>query len=404
MDINPERLVVVCSIHSHRVATTVADLHPVSGEQVIAHKAVECPWAELSEKSRKEAISESVRLAADSAGIEVHSLFLSRSDTSFHSRLEQGWLELGEEVTIDATTREWALRKAREKGTAADSEVIDALPVAWTVRTNAGDREVEDPVGEKGRGLTCQALVVTARRGYRAELAGLARSLGWELDGVIAQPVALYRGMANSLPKSGSTLVFDLGGRHTTVLIRVKQQLNHLETFEFGGDDLTRRIADSLDLSYEAAEALKLQVDIASISETNQAAGQQVIWTDLQEADVRRHKAARICAEGMRSFLADRARDLRESGHLGQRGHVYLVGRAAGMAGMVPVAKDIFDLPVALGTGDRHRNPGDEMDNLLITGQVRVAAALRREQILIHGTSIASKAGGVWNWLTKRFD
>jgi cell division ATPase FtsA len=306
---------------------------------------------------------------------------------------------------IDAGQREWALRKAREKATAADSEVIDALPVRWTVRGNAGaEREVEDPVGETGRQLTCHALVITARRGYRAELAALARTFGWELDGVIAQPVALYRGMASSLFKAGTTIVLDCGGRHTTVLVRVKQQLLHLATHEFGGDDLTRRIGEALDLGQEDAEKLKRQVDIGSIGNAPQLAGQQVIWADLQAQDLHRQRAARIAHEAVTTFFSDLARELRESGHLGQKGHVHLVGRAAGLAGMPKVVHEIFELPVILGTGDKQRNPGDEMDNLLNLGQIRVAAQARRDHLLTQGASLVHRAGGLWAWLVQRFE
>ena len=324
---------------------------------------------------------------------------------SFSSRPEIGSVDNGEDIVNNPLQREWALRKARSKATAADTEVIDALPVRWSVRTHAGiERDVEDPIGETGRYLTCHALVITARRGYRAELAGLARTFGWELDGVIAQPIGLYRAMSGNLHKSGTTIILDCGGRHTTVLVRVKQQLVHLVTHEFGGDDLTQRLSTALDLSQEAAEALKRSIDIGNVGDAPQVAGQQVIWADLQAQDQHRRQAARIIHEAITTFFSDLARELRESGHLGQKGHVHLVGRAASLPGLVKVIQGIFELPIHLGTGDKQRNPGDEMDNLLYLGQVRLAAQARRHHLQTEGASLSHRAGGAWSWLVQRFE
>lgn len=401
MDIGPERLLVVVGIHSHRVTTTVAAMHPASGDQTVAHKAVEARWDELSDQGRREVLREVIRMASDSAGVEPLSIFLSRSDTSFRSKVEVGWAALGQELSISEHERDWALRKACEHGTGGDGEVVDAIPVGWTVRGHEGDQEVADPIGARGHYLTCQALLVTARRGHRAELAQLARSLGYELDGIIAQPVALYRGMQSSLPKRGSTLVIDCGARHTTLLVRRKEQLIHVETFAFGGDDLTRRIADAIEVDFAQAEQIKREIDIAAAGHRGTTEGQQVLWTDLQERDHRRLAAARACATAVRAFFAERAQELRDHSYLAQSGQIHLVGRAAALAGLPAVLQDVFSLPVVIGTGDKGRAPGDEMDGLLITGQVRVASALRRMQLVEQAASLSKRASGFWSWLTR---
>lgn len=402
MDIAPERLLVVVGIHSHRVSATVAAMHPVSGDKVVAHKAIECRWGELSDKGRREALGEAVRMAADSAGIEPLSLFLSRSDTGFRSKIEVGWAQLGQEIEISEHERDWALRKAKEHGTGGDGEVVDAIPVSWTVRGRDGDQEVPDPLGKRGHYLTCQALLVTARRGYRAELAQLARGLGYELDGVIAQPVALYRGIQGSLPRRGSTLVIDHGACHTTFLVRRKEQLVHVETFAFGGDDLTRRIADALEVPLDQAEQAKREIDVAAAGHRGSTEGaQQVIWTDLQERDHRRLAAARACVDAVRTFFSERARDLRDHSYLSQTGQIHLVGRAASLAGLPAVLKEVFDLPVVIGTGEKGRSPGDEMEGLLVTGQVRVAGAMRRAQLAEQAGSLTNRASGFWSWLKR---
>jgi cell division ATPase FtsA len=312
-----------------------------------------------------------------------------------------GWASPGEEMPLTHTERAWALRRAREQATGADREVVDVLPVQWTVRGRDGEREVDEPIGELGNHLTCQALLVTARRGYRAEMAELARGLGLELEDVIPQPLALYRGVQGKLRSRGSSLVIDFGARHTNVLVRRKDKLLHVETFGFGGDDLTARLSERLGVPEERAELIKREIDIGTVvTNGEQPLGQQYIWADLQERHALLGPATRVCAEAVTAFFKERAKDLREHGYLGQQGQIHLVGRSSALSGLALCLRDIFDLPVVLGTGDKNRHPSGELDGLLTTGLVRAAADHRRERLEQQATSLRKRASGMWTWLT----
>jgi cell division protein FtsA len=414
MDIDPEDILVIATISARQVAATVVVLQSPAGqspagktagdepsEQVVAHKSVPCTWHSATGDERGQALAEAVRLAAESAGIEPYSIYLSCADASLSSRIAVGYAAPGEEIAFSVHERDWALRRAREQATGADREVLDVLPVQWTVRGPGGERDVPDPVGERGTHLTCQALLVTVKRGLRAEMAALAHGVGLELDHVIPQPLALYRGAAGRLKIKGTTLVIDCGARHTTVLVRRKDRLVHAETFAFGGDILTATMADQLGIPVADAEKLKLQLDLACVPDPSAPQGQQMIWSDLREGDALLAPATRICADTLTNFFAARARDLREHSHLGQAGQVHLVGRGAGMGGLVGFLRDIFALPVVLGTGDKGRQPGDELDGLLTTGLVCLAADHRREQKTLQSRTLRKRASGMWSWLNQ---
>lgn len=399
--IDPEQLLVILLISSRHVAATVALTHPEQGERVLAHKRLDCCWQELSARGRAEIAADALRAACDAVQVEPYSVFVSCNDTSLASRIAVGWSSPGEEMPLSHAERAWALRRAREQATGADREVVAVLPVQWMVRGRDGEREVEDPVGEVGNHLTCQALLVSARRGYREGLEELVESLNLEFEGVIPQPLALYRGIGGKLRARGTSVVIDIGARHTSVLVRRKDKLLHVETLGFGGDDLTRRMAEGLGIELERAEAIKHELDIGQANPLADAAfGQQFIWSDLQERHALLGPARRICAEAVQTFFKERARDLREHGLLAQQGQIHLVGRAAALGGMAIMLREIFDLPVVLGTGDRSRHPGEELDGLLATGLVVAAADARRELLLSRSGSLRKRASGVWSWLT----
>ncbi|MBA3707377.1 MAG: hypothetical protein H0W83_00995 [Planctomycetes bacterium] len=401
MSIAPENLLLIVMISSRKVSATVAAMHAERGEKVVAHKSIDCSWHELSSRGRIEVLADVVRLASESAGIEPWSAYVSCNDTSLASRIAVGWASPGEEMPLTENERAWALRRAREQATGADREVVDVLPVQWTVRGRDGEHEVADPVGHHGNHLTCQALLLTARRGFREELVQLVRGIGLDLDGIIPQPLALYRGMSGKLRSRGTSLVIDFGARHTSFLVRRKDKLMHVETFAFGGDDLTARMAENLAIEPERAEALKREVDIGTTAIAPDGfQGQQFIWNEVQERHALIAPATRICAEAIAAFFKERARDLREHGYLAQQGQIHLVGRASSLGGLSLHLREIFDLPVLLGTGDKNRQPGDELDGLLTTGLVCSAADHRREHLALHARSLSKRASGVWSWLT----
>jgi len=400
-NIAPDQLLVILLISSRRVTALLAMTHPEQGERVLAHKSIDCMWHDLTTRGRVEVAADALRSVCDVAEVEPYSVFLSCNDVSIASRIAIGWSSPGDEIPLTFAERAWALRRAREQATGADREVVSVLPVQWTVRGRNGEKEVDDPIGCVGNHLTCQALLVSARRGYRQEMAEVAEALGLELEEVIPQPLALYRGISGKLRSRGSSIVIDFGARHTNVLVRRKDKLLHVETFDFGGDNLTARLAETLNLSMEQAEALKHEVDIGTCTANGESGqGQQFIWNDLQERHALIGPATRIISESVSSFFKERARDLREHGYLAQQGQIYLVGRSSALNGLTLNLRDIFDLPVVLGTGDRNRHPSDELDGILATGLVCSAADHRREHLALQAGSLRKRASGVWSWLT----
>ncbi len=405
MIVDPANLLVIICISSHRVAATVAQLHPEQpdrGEQVVAHKSIDCFWHELSERGQRTVVREVLSAAEASAGIEALSVFMTMSVPGVATRSAMGWAALGDEVALGPAEKALALRRVREQATGVDRELIEVWPTQWLVRDRTGEHEVDDPVGQVGSHLSCQALLISAKRGLREQLESLARDCSLDLEGVVAQPLAVYRGIAGRLKNRGSSLVIDCGARQTTVLVRRRDKLVHGEVHAFGGDDLTRRIAESLNCEPVEAEKLKREIDISSPhSSTTAHEGQQLIFADLVKDNRRTATAAKVCEDAVTDFFRSIASDLRSHGMLAQQGSVHLLGRAAQLGGMIPTVRDCFELPVVLGSGDKARQPTDELDGILTSGLVRICADRRRDLIASQSATFRKTASGLWSWLAK---
>ncbi len=395
----PQNLIVIALVSSHHLSITVAALDPRAGEEPRRHKEFPVRWADMDHANRVEALADALTQTCQPMNLEPRSIFVACSDASLSATSVTGWSALGEDVRISEHERAFALGRARTHATADEREQLDVVPTHWTVRARDGQVDCDDPVGQIGNHLTCHALRVTARRGLLAEYHAIADNLGLHLEGLIPQPIALYRGIAGRMNKGGTQLVIDLGARHTTLIVRRKGRLLHLETHPFGGDTVTERIAVALGVDLVRAEDIKRQLDVDEVPGGEQD-GQQSIFGELQEQQRQLSIAARAAAECLGTFFRERARNLRDDGDLlSQRGQVHLVGRGAAIGGLVPFLSDVFRLDVVLGSGNKGAEPGAELDGLLVTGVVKCAADRRIEHLNEEASSIRGAAGGVLAWL-----
>lgn len=400
-DLPPENLIVIALVSSHHLSVTVAALDPRAGEEPRRHKEFPLRWSDLDHAGRVTALREALDMTCRPLGLEARSLFIACSDPSLSATAVTGWSALGEDVRISEHERTFALGRARTHATADDREQLDVVPTHWTIRARDGQFDCDDPVGQIGNHLTCHAMRVTARRGLAGEYRDICEALDLHLEGLIPQPIALYRGIAGRMHRGGTQLVIDLGARHTTLIVRRKGRLLHLETHPFGGDSVTERIAVALGVDPLRAEDIKRQIDVNRVPGGDQD-GQLSIFGELQERQRQHAIAARAAAECLGAFFRDRARQLRDDGDLlSQRGQVHLVGRGAAIGGLVGFLSDVFRLEVVLGTGSKSADPGAELDGLLVAGVVKCAADRRIEHLVEQQSSIRGAAGGAWTWLTQ---
>lgn len=399
MDVSAEHLLVIVLVAARRVSATVAWLHPVQGERVVAHRAIDCDWVELSERGRRQVVAEAVRMASESAGVEPYSATIAMSDPSISSQLVTGVADLGEELVLTQAERQQAVHRASHRATTSDREILHTVPVRWTVRGRGGEREVLDPVGERGSRLTGHMLLITARSGYREELASYLDTCTLHVDQVIAPPLALWHGIAGKLKRTGSSIVLDCGARHTAVIVSRRGRLLHIQTYPFGGDHLTERIAEGLAVSFDQAETLKRELDCSVQGTASDMEGQQYLWREVQERHRLLAPAARICHAQLRDFFQPIAHELREQEFIGASGQVHLVGRGSTLGGLPSVVREAFALPVTLGTGSRDREPSAELTDVMISGVVRLAAEERRREL--GRTPITGRLSRAWRWFTR---
>ena len=413
MAFRDDHILVVVHISSTKVAVQIGrnQLDRLTGQgdlAVLSYRARECSWYQLDRKSQIRQLRELIGEASRSAKVEsVHSVFISITDESLRANQATGHTDLGQPLTVGPHERDSALARAAHQSISTNRMVLHALPIGWRVTggqgASDGERRITDPIGEVASHLYCEVLLITIDQEVVRDLAQLCASCQIELEGVLAQPVCLYQALADELPKRHSGLIIDIGARHTHITVH-RKTLRHMETHRFGSLDLMQAIAENLAVSSKEAQSLLAEIDVAIDPRRRTEEGQLTLWHNDEQHAEQHRQAAEVVSQMMTAFLRDRLAHLRDLELLSEKnGRIHLVGRAANINGLSSLVADVSGQKVVLGSADGKREKSEELNRLMLVGQMMQAAAERDQALAIRAQSgirqVATAASGLWSWL-----
>jgi cell division ATPase FtsA len=147
----------------------------------------------------------------------------------------------------------------------------------------------------------------------------LASQLGLEEAKIVVQPYAVARATKEVHENSTGTIVVDMGGGTTDVALISKGSVLGTKMFAFGGDVITKRIAEQLQIEHMQAEEMKLDYSDGKLSDKYKKQIKGIVNQDLQ-----------IWVEGIQIALEELLED--EDGDLKQLPpQIYLCGGGAAL-------------------------------------------------------------------------
>lgn len=121
---------------------------------------------------------------------------------------------------------------------------------------------VSNPIGFQGKDIAIQIYTAFAPMVHIGALERVASELDLELIAVAAEPFAVSRSVLGTDASSTFTAILvDVGGGTTDIAVVNDGGVEGTKMFGIGGRSFTRTIAADLDLSYEDAEKLKVNID-----------------------------------------------------------------------------------------------------------------------------------------------
>ncbi len=122
--------------------------------------------------------------------------------------------------------------------------------------------KVSNPIGFQGRDVAVQIYTAFAPMVHIGALERVADELSLELLAVAAEPFAVSRAVLGSDASSNFTaILIDVGGGTTDIAVVNDGGVEGTKMFGIGGRSYTKTISQGLDISYESAEKLKVNLD-----------------------------------------------------------------------------------------------------------------------------------------------
>jgi len=126
--------------------------------------------------------------------------------------------------------------------------------------------KVSNPIGFQGHDVAVQIYTAFAPMVHIGALERVAEELSLELLAVAAEPFAVSRSVLGNDANSNFTAILaDVGGGTTDIAVVDDGGVEGTKMFGIGGRSFTRTIASEMDLPYEDAEKLKVNIDNSKI-------------------------------------------------------------------------------------------------------------------------------------------
>ncbi len=122
--------------------------------------------------------------------------------------------------------------------------------------------KVSNPIGFQGHDVAVQIYTAFAPMVHISALERVAEELSLELLAVAAEPFAVSRSVLGTDSNSNFTAILaDVGGGTTDIAVVNDGGVEGTKMFGIGGRSFTRTIASELDITYDEAEKLKVNID-----------------------------------------------------------------------------------------------------------------------------------------------
>jgi cell division protein FtsA len=307
-----------------------------------------------------EATTESVRKAVKEAelmaGVHVDRLYTGIAGEHIHAWPSTGVVAVGRDEIVPGDV-DRVHEVARAVVVPADREMLHAIPQEYIVDAQGGIRQ---PVGMAGTRLEAEVFIVTGSASAAQNIRKSVSRAGYAVADLVLEPIASSLAVLSDDEKEIGTVLVDLGGGTTDLVVFHERKIRHLASLPWGGATVSNDLAKGLSLPYAEAVRAKERwgcawtqlVDPKETIELPGAAAGQTRW-------VARELLAHIIEQRMDEIFGLVQAELDRSGLVGKLGGgVVLTGGGASMQGVVELAERTFAAGVRCGV------PGEGLGGL----------------------------------------
>ena len=296
-------------------------------------------------ESIKEAVSEVEKQAetsVDSAYVNLGGRYLRGINCAGQSEVRGK----NSEVAVEDVER--AVAAATSEELPDGHEVLHVLTQSFTVDQQNG---ILNPIGLSGIGLSVRLHVVSHPSTVAQNVVRAVNQAGLFVEGLVCQPLASAEAVLGQDEKQLGSVVIDIGGGTTDVVIYYQGSVLHLDVLPVGGELITKDLALGLRVAMKEAEQLKRR---AASAFPEAVPIEEMI--EIEEIGTRHSRTVsrRFLCQIVRArcdeILQDAARAIGASGvPVGLLTGAVLTGGGCLLDGLAERAEQILKMPVRLG-------------------------------------------------------
>lgn len=214
-----------------------------------------------------ESIVNAVRNAEKMCKSKLKEVSISVTGHHIFTIINRGEIEIANRdgIITDADVNN-AIEKAINCRLPPDRMILHSIPRSFAVD---GIKEVENPVGMKGKRLSVDVTLIVGNISHIQNLITATENAGLKVRNVILQPYASGRAVLTAEEMKEGVCLIDVGGGTTDVAIFKNGKLNFSFVIPVGGNHITNDLSIILKIPFDTAEFIKVEYGGCDILKLN---------------------------------------------------------------------------------------------------------------------------------------
>lgn len=296
-----------------------------------------------------QAIEQALKEAEVAAGCEIHTVFAGVGGGHIRGFNSHGVVGVrAREVSQADVDR--VLEAARAVALPADRDILHVLPQDFVLDGQDGIRAA---VGMSGVRLEARVHIITTAISSAQNVVKCCERTGLHVADLVLEPLAAAEAVLTPEEKELGVALVDVGAGTTDVLVFHQGALRHTAVLSIGGNHVTSDIAAGLRTPFRDAELLKQRSGCALTRLVDRQQSVEVPSVGGRTPRLlSRHLLSEIVEARAEEILTLARHQIIKCGFdEGLGSGVVLTGGAALLEGMLPLAEQVFQTPVRMGTG-----------------------------------------------------
>jgi len=301
------------------------------------------------------AIREAFQKAINHAGIKYNEAVVGIGGSNIFVRPSKGVVIVSRadrEISKEDIQR--ALLQAEAIPASPNREILHNLAREWTVD---GEHGIKDPLGMTGVKLEVDTLVIECGASALKNLRKAVSLAGVKTKELVLSPLAVSYAVLSPRQKELGTLVLDIGGSTTGLVIFEEGDIFHAAILGIGSSHATHDLVYGLQVDVDTAEKIK-RIHGSALAESTSSRDMVDLKKLGGESSIQRREIATICEARFSEIFEMVQKELKRAGKASMLpGGVVLTGGGSRIPRLDKLAKKELSLPISRGVAQKILGP-----------------------------------------------